>query len=67
MHLLKHSLGNNTLSRQQWQSQTPIHVHAVATRYVAAQLEQSKYLCQLLCRSVNIDAKHEHEKGFVLM
>ncbi|GLV45117.1 pigeon [Carabus blaptoides fortunei] len=67
MHLLKHSLGNNTLSRQQWQSQTPIHVHAVATRYVAAQLEQSKYLCQLLCRSVNIDAKHEHEKGFVLI
>lgn len=68
MHLLKHSFGNNTFfNRQQWQSQSPIHVHAVATRYVAAQLEQSKYLCQLMCRSVNIQSKHEQEKGFILI
>lgn len=67
MHLLKHSVGNSKFDKMQWQTQTPLHVHAVATRYVSAQLEQSKYLCQILCHIANVNARHETEKGFILM
>lgn len=66
MHLLKQST-DNRVSRFQWQSQTPMHVHAVATRYVAAQLEQSRFLCHLLSKAVAFDPKYEQEKGFVFM
>lgn len=66
MHLLKQSTGNKVTCFQ-WQSQTPMHVHAVATRYVSAQLEQSRYLCQILCKAATIEPKYEHEKGFIFM
>lgn len=55
------------MSRFHWQSQTPMHVHAVATRYIAAQLEQSKFLCQTLCKAITFDSRYEDEKGFVFM
>ncbi|KAK5644560.1 hypothetical protein RI129_005860 [Pyrocoelia pectoralis] len=64
MHLLKQST-DNKMSRFQWQSQTPMHVHAVATRYVAAQLEQSRFLCHILSKAIGFDPKYEQEKGFV--
>jgi len=56
MHLLKNS-----------NKQSPMHVHVVATRYVAAQLEMSKYLCQLLCQCAAVDPHQEQERGFSLM
>uniref|UniRef100_A0A1Y1MZ75 Gamma-secretase-activating protein C-terminal domain-containing protein n=2 Tax=Photinus pyralis TaxID=7054 RepID=A0A1Y1MZ75_PHOPY len=64
MHLLKQST-ENKISRFQWQSQTPMHVHAVATRYVAAQLEQSRFLCHILSKAIGFDPKYDQEKGFV--
>ncbi|KAF5296648.1 hypothetical protein FQR65_LT10188 [Abscondita terminalis] len=66
MHLLKQST-ENRISRFQWQSQTPMHVHAVATRYVSAQLEQSRYLCHILCKAAGFDPKHDQEKGFAFV
>lgn len=65
MHLLKQST-ENKMSRFQWQTQSPMHVHAVATRYIAAQLEQSRYLCQILCVAAMSQSRFE-EKGFVYM
>ncbi|GFG36550.1 hypothetical protein Cfor_06172 [Coptotermes formosanus] len=56
MHLLKNS-----------NKQSPMHVHVVATRYVAAQLEMSKYLCQLMCRCAAVDPHQEQERGFALV
>lgn len=44
-----------------------MHVHVVATRYVAAQLEMSKYLCQLMCRCAAVDPHQEQERGFALV
>lgn len=67
MHLLKQTSTDNKMTRFNWQSQTPMHVHAVATRYIASQLEQSKYLCQILCKFATFDTKYEDEKGFVYM
>lgn len=66
MHLLKQS-AENKMSCFQWQSQTPMHVHAVAARYVSAQLEQSRHLCQILCKGVIADMMCEQEKGFLFM
>ncbi|XP_039278070.1 protein pigeon [Nilaparvata lugens] len=43
-----------------------MQVHAVATRYAAAQLEASHHLCQLVTRSAAIDTKHV-ERGFPLV
>ncbi|XP_063238658.1 protein pigeon isoform X2 [Bacillus rossius redtenbacheri] len=57
MHLLKGAAGR----------QTPMHVHVVATRYVSAQLETSRLLCQLLCRSAAVDARLQQERGFPLV
>ncbi|XP_021937949.1 protein pigeon isoform X4 [Zootermopsis nevadensis] len=56
MHLLKNS-----------SKQSPMHVHVVATRYVAAQLEMSKHLCQLLCQCAAVDPHQEQERGFALV
>ncbi|XP_044764823.1 protein pigeon [Coccinella septempunctata] len=65
MHLLKQS-SDNKITRFQWQNQSPMHVHAVATRYVSAQLEQSRRLCQALCqKAVSTDPRHPLEKGFL--
>lgn len=66
MHLLKQNT-ENKINCFQWQSQTPMHVHAVATRYVSAQLEQSRYLCQILCKAATGEIKYEQEKGFMFM
>lgn len=67
MHLLKQTSTDNKMTRFNWQSQTPMHVHAVATRYIASQLEQSKYLCQILCKFVTLNTKYETDKGFVFV
>ncbi|CAH0561891.1 unnamed protein product [Brassicogethes aeneus] len=64
MHLLKQS-AENKITRFQWQLQTPMHVHAVATRYVTAQLDQSRYLCQILCKAATYEPRHDLDKGFV--
>ncbi|KAJ8923935.1 hypothetical protein NQ315_006711 [Exocentrus adspersus] len=64
MHLLKQST-DNKMNRFQWQCQSPMHVHAVATRYITAQLDQSRQLCQILCKAGTYEPKWEHDKGFV--
>lgn len=56
MHLLKNSL-----------RESPIHVHAVATRYVSAQLEISKQLCHLLTKLAGVDDELKTDKGFSLV
>ncbi|CAH1117279.1 unnamed protein product [Phaedon cochleariae] len=63
MHLLKQS-SNNTNKFQQ-QNQSSMHVHAVATRYVTAQLDQSRQLCQILCKAALYDPEEDFDKGFV--
>lgn len=56
MHLLKHSV-----------KQTPMNVHIIATRYVAAQLEISKHLCMVLSQCASVDPYQEQERGFALV
>lgn len=56
MHLLKNCC-----------KQTPMNVHVVATRYVAAQLEFCKQLCLMLCQCASVDPHQEQERGFALV
>lgn len=65
MYLLKN--GTHTSTMQMRGSCTPLHIHAMATRYVAAQLEASRILCQILCRTAGVDPRIEQERGFSLM
>ncbi|XP_028520247.1 protein pigeon isoform X2 [Apis cerana] len=65
MYLLKH--GTQSSITYVKGSCTPLHVHAMATRHVAAQLETSRTLCQMLCRAANIDPRIEQERGFILV
>lgn len=65
MYLLKN--GTHTSTMHSRGSCTPLHVHAMATRYVAAQLESSRILCQILCRAAGVDPRIEQERGFSLM
>ncbi|XP_034948230.1 protein pigeon [Chelonus insularis] len=64
MYLLKHATNTPATS---YISCTPLQVHAMATRHVAAQLESSRSLCQMLCRAANVDPRLEQERGFVLI
>lgn len=66
MHLLKQST-DNKITRFHWQTQTPMHVHAVATRYITAQLDQSRQLCQILCKAATYEPRFDLDKGFILM
>jgi hypothetical protein len=70
MHLVKHSVKEITGFR--WLKDTyfdrnpaPTHVHTVATRYVASQLELSRAICGLVCKTAGTDGYDE--KGFHLM
>ncbi|XP_075215989.1 gamma-secretase activating protein pigeon [Lycorma delicatula] len=56
MHLLKRSKGITS----------PMQVHAVATRYAAAQLESSYHLCHIVTKSSAVDTVHQ-ERGFPLV
>lgn len=47
--------------------EAPMHVHAVTTRYVTAQLDMSKQLCHLLSRVAGLHQLNKVEKGFPLM
>jgi len=64
MYLLKNGTYTSIHTRS---SCTPLHVHAMATRYMAAQLETSRMLCQILCRVAGVDSRIEQERGFNLM
>lgn len=65
MYLLKNGTQSSTSHIQG--SCTALQVHAMATRYVAAQLETSRILCHMLCRAANVDLRIEQERGFMLM
>ncbi|XP_076179612.1 gamma-secretase activating protein pigeon [Ptiloglossa arizonensis] len=65
MYLLKH--GTQTSMTYVQGSCTPLHVHAMATRHAAAQLEISRALCQMLCRAASVDPRIEQERGFILV
>ncbi|XP_055641347.1 protein pigeon isoform X2 [Toxorhynchites rutilus septentrionalis] len=72
MHLVKHSVkevsGFRWLKNAFYDSNpAPSHVHAVATKYVAAQLEQSRALCALVCKTAGLDMTSDIEKGFALV
>ncbi|XP_021702282.1 protein pigeon isoform X1 [Aedes aegypti] len=72
MHLVKHSVkevsGFRWLKNAFYDSNpAPSHVHAVATRYVAAQLEQSRALCVLVCKTAGLDLALAPERGFALV
>ncbi|KAG5891684.1 hypothetical protein JTB14_020101 [Gonioctena quinquepunctata] len=66
MHLLKQS-SNNQMNKFPELNQSPMHVHAVATRYVTAQLDQSRQLCQILCRAATYDPAEDLDKGFIFV
>ncbi|XP_026293731.1 protein pigeon isoform X1 [Frankliniella occidentalis] len=57
VHLLKHA----------HRGQSPLHVHALATRYVAAQLDMSRSLCRQLCLAAKVDPRQEKDRGFPLI
>ncbi|KAL2751211.1 protein pigeon isoform X2 [Vespula maculifrons] len=65
MYLLKNGTQSSTCHIQG--SCTALQVHAMATRYVAAQLETSRILCHMLCRAANVDLRIEQERGFMLI
>ncbi|XP_058123947.1 protein pigeon isoform X2 [Anopheles coustani] len=77
MHLVKHSVKEVTGFRwlkNAFYDANPAtsHVHAVATRYVAAQLEQSRALCVLVCRTAGLDhalalGEGSESRGFALI
>uniref|UniRef100_A0A182YN69 Gamma-secretase-activating protein C-terminal domain-containing protein n=1 Tax=Anopheles stephensi TaxID=30069 RepID=A0A182YN69_ANOST len=76
MHLVKHSVKEVTGFRwlkNAFHDTNPAtsHVHAVATRYVAAQLEQSRALCVLVCRTAGLDhalaIEGTESRGFALI
>ncbi|XP_011306050.1 protein pigeon [Fopius arisanus] len=64
MYLLKHATNTPASS---YVSCTSLQVHAMATRYVAAQLESSRILCQILSRAAGVDPRIDQERGFLLI
>ncbi|XP_071443288.1 protein pigeon isoform X2 [Hetaerina americana] len=60
-------LGMGRLAVGRQQQLHPMHVHAVATRHSASQLDASRCLCRLLCLAARVDSDREGEKGFSLV
>lgn len=46
---------------------SPMHVHAVATKFVGAQLEASRQVCRLLAACAGVEAEKQGERGFYLV
>ncbi|CAB3363663.1 Hypothetical predicted protein [Cloeon dipterum] len=46
---------------------SPMHVHAVATRFVGAQLEASRQVCRLLAACAGVEVQKHGDKGFLLI
>lgn len=65
MFLLKH--GTQSSMKNFQGSCTPLHVHAMSSKHVSAQLETSRLLCQMLCKTANVDSRLEQERGFSLV
>ena len=72
MHLVKNSVKQITGFR--WLKDSffdplpaPSFVHAVSTKYVSAQLEMSRLLCNFVCRVAGVDARVMVERGFGLV
>ena len=65
MFLLKY--GTKSSSKHLQGTCTPLHVHAMATKHISAQLETSRLLCHMLCKATNVDSRIEQEHGFPLM
>ncbi|KAJ8673738.1 hypothetical protein QAD02_005000 [Eretmocerus hayati] len=68
VHLMRHGAqGGADRGVPRPGSCTPLHVHAMSTRYVASQLEISRLLCQMLSKVAGVDPRHELERGFCLV
>ncbi|KAF4522047.1 hypothetical protein B566_EDAN004029 [Ephemera danica] len=65
MHLLKGA--TQSQPPRQHLCASPMHVHAVATRLVAAQLDTSRHVCRLLAACAGVEAEREGERGFLLI
>ncbi|CAG9860216.1 unnamed protein product [Phyllotreta striolata] len=65
MHLLKQTSNSSKKFRQTDQSN--MHVHAAATRYVSSQLDQSRQLCEIVCKAATYDPEEDDDKGFILI
>ncbi|KAF2364238.1 Gamma-secretase-activating protein C-terminal domain [Trinorchestia longiramus] len=64
-HLLSVSLRELSMyCLKHFPHESPMRVHAVASKYVCTQLQVSRRLCSILCSSLTVVPNHNSEKGF---